>query len=72
MAGAFHAAFRNPFFLFAEGFTLGLLCSISLSELLTELMGLTSSKRGAWILFVVYNDLCYLKKIKIRILSIFF
>lgn len=58
MAKAVHAAFRNTFFHFALGFMLGLLCSISLSELLTELMGLASSKLVAQTLFVVYNDLC--------------
>jgi len=75
VAGAFHAACRNPVFLLALGFGLGLFCHISLSELLTQLTGLGSSKLVAQISFVVYNDLCNLKKkkkkVKIRILSIF-
>lgn len=56
VAGVFRAALRNPFFRFALSFTLGLLCSFSSRELLTELMGIAPSKQVAQILFVVFND----------------
>lgn len=67
--GAFHTL-GIPFFLLVIGFTSGLLCSISFSELVTELVSLASSKLAAQKCFVIYNDLCYKRK-KV-ILSIFF